>query len=411
MNILLLNHYAGSVEMGMEFRPYYFAREWVKMGYSVRIVAGDFSHLRLKNPRVARDFEEEMIDGIHYHWIRTGDYRGNGARRAVTMFRYVGKLWLKAKWISRNWRPDVVIASSTYPLDTYAAQRIRRFSGARVIHEVHDMWPITLTEVGGMKKTHPFVIFMQMAENAFCRHSDYVVSLLPHAKPYFIHHGMEPEKFRTVPNGIAQEEWEDALPLPAEHAKQIEALKNQGRFLLLYFGSFTKSYAIDLLIRAVQRIGSDQIAVVFVGNGIEREHLISLTETGQKEAFVFLPPVPKRAVPSLTRQADALYVGALKNDMFRFGICMNKLFDSMMAGRPILYAAEAPDNYIETFSCGISVKAESVEALAEGIVKMLNLSDTEREQMGQNGRKAAAEHFEYKTLAARFAALFEETEQ
>ena len=29
MNIILLDHYAGSPEMGMEFRPYYMAREWV----------------------------------------------------------------------------------------------------------------------------------------------------------------------------------------------------------------------------------------------------------------------------------------------------------------------------------------------------------------------------------------------
>ena len=50
MNILYLEHYAGSPEMGMEFRPYYLSREWVKAGHSVHIVAGDYSHLRRKNP-------------------------------------------------------------------------------------------------------------------------------------------------------------------------------------------------------------------------------------------------------------------------------------------------------------------------------------------------------------------------
>ncbi len=46
MNILLINHYAGSPELGMEFRPYYMAKEWVKMGHQVLIVGGSFSHLR-----------------------------------------------------------------------------------------------------------------------------------------------------------------------------------------------------------------------------------------------------------------------------------------------------------------------------------------------------------------------------
>ena len=66
MNVILLNHYAGNPEMGMEFRPYYLAREWVKMGHHVRIVAGDFSHLRMINPKVERDFSDETKDGITY---------------------------------------------------------------------------------------------------------------------------------------------------------------------------------------------------------------------------------------------------------------------------------------------------------------------------------------------------------
>ena len=56
MNIILMDHYAGSPEMGMEFRPYYMAREWVRMGHNVRIVAGSYSHLRIKNPKVDKDF-------------------------------------------------------------------------------------------------------------------------------------------------------------------------------------------------------------------------------------------------------------------------------------------------------------------------------------------------------------------
>ena len=64
MNILYINHYAGSVYLGMEFRPYYLAREWVKTGHKVRIIGADFSHLRTVNPTVEKDFEIENIDGI-----------------------------------------------------------------------------------------------------------------------------------------------------------------------------------------------------------------------------------------------------------------------------------------------------------------------------------------------------------
>ena len=146
MNIVLINHYAGSPEMGMEFRPYYFAKEWVKKGHRVDIFVASYSHLRRVNPKAQHDFQEEIIDGIHYHWIKTIQYEGNGAKRAITMAQFVGKLWINAKKITKKFKPDVVITSSTYPLDTYVGQKIRRVSGKkiRLIHEVHDMWPSTL---------------------------------------------------------------------------------------------------------------------------------------------------------------------------------------------------------------------------------------------------------------------------
>jgi len=37
MNTLLINHYAGSPQYGMEYRPYYLAKEWVRMGHRVII--------------------------------------------------------------------------------------------------------------------------------------------------------------------------------------------------------------------------------------------------------------------------------------------------------------------------------------------------------------------------------------
>ena len=404
MNILYLNHYAGSPEMGMEFRPYYLAREWTRNGHDVTIVAGDFSHLRLRNPDVSKDFQEETIDGVRYRWIRTGAYEGNGVKRAFSMFRYVGKLWLHARSIAKEWKPDVVIASSTYPLDTFAAQRIRKFSSAKVIHEVHDMWPITLIELGGMKKTHPFVVLMQLGENSFCRRSDYVVSLLCEAKDYFIRHGMSPEKFKAIMNGVVREEWTDPEKLNDIHSDTLHQLHEERKFIICFFGSITRSYAVDYLCRAVMEMKDAPVAVVIVGEGNQKDELMQLTKNSDQ--IVFLPRIPKKQIPSLLEQVDCCYVGALRNDMFRFGICMNKLFDSMMSGKPIVYAAEAPNNFVEDYHCGVSVEAEDSKALEAGIRTLLEMSPKEREALGKNGRDAVCEHFTYEKIAEEFETLF-----
>ena len=47
MNILIINHYAGSDVHGMEYRPYYVGAELVKAGHTVTIVASSFSHVRV----------------------------------------------------------------------------------------------------------------------------------------------------------------------------------------------------------------------------------------------------------------------------------------------------------------------------------------------------------------------------
>lgn len=407
MNVILLNHYAGNPEMGMEFRPYYLAREWVKMGHHVRIVAGDFSHLRMINPKVERDFSDETKDGITYTWIKTGQYNGNGVKRAFSMFRFVGKLWVNARVLADKWKPDVIIASSTYPLDTYAAQRIKKYSGAKYIHEVHDMWPITLIEIGNMKKMHPFVIIMQRAENSFCRNSDLVVSLLCNAKFYFIKHGMSPNKFRNIMNGVSLEEWKNPEPLPEQIEKTIKELKEDNKFLICFFGSITKSYAISYLIKAIQNMQDSRIALIVVGEGEQKEELMELARRKMKDNFIFFPKIPKRSIPTLLKEMDCLYIAALHNAMFRFGIGMNKLFDSMMSGKPILYAVDAPNNFIEEYHCGISVKAENKEELTAGLIKMLSLTEEERSQMGERGRRAVLEHFTYDKLAAQFAELFD----
>ena len=52
MNILLINHYAGSPRHGMEYRPYYLAREWVRAGHTVQIVAAAYSHVRSQQPEL-----------------------------------------------------------------------------------------------------------------------------------------------------------------------------------------------------------------------------------------------------------------------------------------------------------------------------------------------------------------------
>lgn len=402
MNILYLEHYAGSPEMGMEFRPYYLSREWVKIGHKVTIIAGDYSHLRKNNPNVNEDFQSETIDGIEYVWLKTGRYEGNGVSRALTMERFVRKLLSNSKKIAMRWNPDLVIASSTYPLDTYPAQKIAKLANAKYVHEVHDMWPATLYEVGGMSKKHPFVIVMQIAENSAYKHCDKCVSLLPYAKEYMVEHGLNPEKFINIQNGVVEEEWQSAEDIPQLHKDFFKEHKD--KFIVGYFGGHALSNALDRCLDvAKESFKTDtDVIFVFVGDGVEKKRLMERVEKEKIMNAFFLPPVSKKSIPALVKNFDCSYMTGMPSPLYRFGLCLNKMYDSMMAGIPIICAFDAPKTLVSIYKCGFECDPTDTNSVLEAIRKIKTMTAPERAQMGKNGVNAILEHFTYKKLSEEF---------
>ncbi|HAG10966.1 MAG TPA: glycosyltransferase WbuB [Desulfotomaculum sp.] len=402
MRILIINHYAGSLDHGMEYRPFYFAREWAKMGHTVNIIAAEFSHLRQKNPEAQKDFQIEQIDGITYYWVKTGRYEGNGGKRAFTMIQFVSKLYRRAGKIAKDLKPDAVIASSTYPLDTYPARRIAKLAHARLIHEVHDMWPLTLVELGGISRYHPFVMLLRNAENAAYSKSDAVVSLLPNTMDYIVQHGMKAGNYHHIPNGIVLDDWTYTEDLPELHQKAINEIKLSGNFLVCYFGGHALSNALLAFVDSAKYLDSEKVCLLLVGQGLEKDNLIQRSKTNGSKNIVFLPPVSKKSLPKLLELTDALYIGAARSPLYRFGVSMNKLFDAMMAAKPVLYAVDAANNDVDNACCGITVEPDNAEAIAMGIKQMLKMDPGQLAQMGKNGRHSVIENNDYKILAGRF---------
>lgn len=402
MNILYIEHYAGSLKYGMEFRPYYLAKNWAKWGNNVTIIAASYSHLRIKNPSVHTDFQEEEIDGIKYVWIKTRSYKGNSVGRAINIYQFLSKIRLNATKIADKYNPDVVIASSTYPMDTYVAQKICKLSGAVLIHEVHDMWPICPMELYNFSKYNPIIMYIQAAENSFCKHSDGIVSIQPCAEQYYLQHGMPKGNFYHIPNGIVKEDWNNSVSLPVEMNKVIDKLHEKYKRIICFFGSHTKSYALDYLLKAAERCKKESIAFLFVGDGNKKKELIQLKNRLNLDSVIFMNPVSKQCIPSLLSKVDGIYIGALNNAMFKYGSCMNKTYDAMMSGKPIIFANPAPNNYVEDYKCGITAAAEDVNDLERAIKKFLQLDDKTLEEMGKRGKKAVLEHFEYENLSREF---------
>ena len=404
MNILLINHYAGSLQHGMEYRPFYLAREWVRLGHKVRIVASTQSHIRAQAPQLAgRGCKLETIEGVEYQWIATPPYRGNGVARVVNIFTFVARLHAQSHRLADSFQADVVIASSTYPLDIWPAHRIARRCGARLLFELHDLWPLSPMELGGYSRWHPFIMLLQAAENYACRHAAAIVSILPKVRDHLEAHGMAPHKLHIVPNGTDPSEWlADSTPLPGAAGAALSALRADGKFIVGYAGTHGIANALDTLLDAASLIDDPRVVFVLVGGGPEKPRLQQRAAHLRLKNLHFYDPVPKGQVPALLRSFDLAYIGWQRQRLYRFGIAPNKLIDYMMAGRPILHSVEAGNDPVAEAGCGMTVAPQDALAVTRGVLAMLLLSEQERNDMGQRGMAYALANLSYPVLGQRF---------
>ena len=296
-----------------------------------------------------------------------------------------------------------MIASSTYPLDMIAARRIARRAKARLVFEVHDLWPLSPIELGGMSPRHPFIRLMQWAEDYAYRRADRVVSMLPNAAGHMEAHGMAPEKFRYVPNGFVASEWQEGrTPIPLDHRTILTSLRERGLFLVGYCGAHGLANALESLVEAGSLLRDHQVALVLVGQGPEKATLQRKAEQARLTDVHFLPPVPKVCIPVLLDLLDALFIGLKRTPIFRFGISPNKLIDYMMAGKPVIQAIEAGNDLVAESGCGLSIPPENPQAIADATLRLMALSPAEREAMGLRGREYVLAYHDYRVLAREF---------
>lgn len=396
----------------MEYRPYYLGREWVRAGHRVCIAAASYSHVRAVQPTAGataiRSPVTENIDGVGYRWFPTARYRGNGVLRVRNVFGFLRGVWSDARRIVSEEGPHVVIASSTYPFDIWVARRLASMSGARVIFELHDLWPLSPVELGGMSRWHPFVLLCALAERAAYCESDAVVSMLPKVGEYVEARGFAVRQLHLVSNGVSEEDWaRKGQEVGGELGEHLHRERALGNCVVGYAGAHGVPNALDTLLDAAKLLAGDPIRIVLVGDGHEK---VRLQRRVVKEGLVnvkMFAPVSRPQVRSLLESFDIAYLGLKKEPLFRYGVSPNKLMDYMMAAKPIVYAVESGNDPVGDAGCGLTVGADSPEEVAAGIRRLARASAADRLAMGMKGRSYVQEHHSYPVLAKKFLSVME----
>ena len=397
MNIWMINHHALLPGMSGGTRHYDFAKELVKRGHSVTIIAASFHYSQFQEMKVYKESQNyllENIDGIDFIWFKTPAYKGNGFGRVKNMLSFmfgiintIPKLHLAI--------PDTIIGSSVHLFTVYSAYILSKRYKSKFIMEVRDLWPQTLIDMG-ISKWHPFILLLGFLEKYLYKKADIIVTNLPKAHLYIEKLGIDKKKIAWISNGTALSD------VKREYKQKLA----KDKFNVLYTGAHGFANNLGILIDVADFLkDEDKIHFTLVGDGALKQELIDKSKSLSLLNVTFISSVSKDEVFDYLYDADLLYVGLKNLPLYRYGMSMNKVFDYMSVKKPILFVSAIEDNIIETINGGIVIKENDIEKISDSIKVFTSLSKEDIVVYGENNFNYLKQNYTIKILVDKLEKL------
>src|SRR5438105_1923451 len=348
MRVWIVNHHAIPPSEPGGTRHYCLARELVRRGHDVTVIASSFNHATGKQITGTKGqlSTRAGFDSVSFLILRVPGYRGRIAR-FWNMLVFALMVWCGIG-TRRMSKPDIVIGSSLTLFAALAAARLARRFGVPFVLEIRDLWPQTLIDMG-MSQYHPAVLGFGIIERYLYRNADKIITLLPNAAEYISSRGAGATEITWIPNGV------DVSLIPFLPHTPHEV------FTVVYAGSHGLSDSLDQVLDAaaiLQKRTPGRFCFRFIGDGPSKDGLRRRVQTDDIANVVFEDPVPKVEVFARLHEADAFIISMKKTDLYQYGISPNKLHDYMAAGRPTIVAGTVHNNPVADAAAGITVPPE-----------------------------------------------------
>lgn len=406
MNIWYIHHYGGGPGLGSYDRPYQLGRAWEAQGNSATTFLASYHHLLQRPAPLEPEFS---IDGVRYVTVPTRSYSGNGLGRILNLWDFSRNLHQVGIARGDSTKPDVVIASSPHPFTIFPAFQIARRYGAKLVFEIRDIWPLSITEILGTSKLHPFVRMCAFTERFALTKSDLIASVLPRADRYLADRGFGQKPFVWVPNGIGQRTGKAELSSPeGRHAAALaQSWQNEGNVVVGHAGAMGKPNAVDLLMEAIaygHSIGeADKCRLLLAGGGKEKDNLQALVKARDLRGVHFSEQLPKAEINTLFQHVDIGYGGVRAHDrLYRYGVSLNKFADYYQASLPVLLPIDPCGDPVSESGGGIARRAETPQAVWSALRELVLLSPEQRRALGEKGKAYMAAEYDYTGIARRY---------
>jgi colanic acid biosynthesis glycosyl transferase WcaI len=405
MRILYLSQYFPPEAGATQTRAYEMARNLVRLGHAVTMIAEVPNHPSGIIPPEYRGklVERSRLEGIEVLrvWVKASPVK-SFRNRMLFYLSYMINASLAGLWLARG-RYDLIYASSPPLFVGGAALALSYLKRIPMLFEVRDLWPESAVALGELSNPRA-VAWATRLEKACYRRARAIVVVTEGIRQRLLQRGLAQDKVKLIPNG-ANVELFRFDPQGRQRLRQELGLEDQ--FVVIYAGIHGIAQGLETLVEAAKQLHSAaQVHFLLVGDGPKKAEITELVRDYGLANLTLLGEKPREAMPALLSAADAAVIPLRKLEIFK-GALPSKMFDSWACERPVLLSvAGEAQKVMETAQAGIFVEPEDAQALAQAILELRDRPEL-RQQMGQRGRAFTEGHYSRQAQAEQLAKIMQ----
>ena len=370
------------------------SRCWARDGHEVTVLTGFPNHPTGIVPseyrsKFRRLVLRERMDGVSI--VRTWLFPFPNRKAYERMLNYSSFCLSSASTGLFLSRPDVVIATSPQLLVGLSGWWLARAKRVPFVFEVRDLWPESLAAVGMGDQNSLLHRLLAKIAGFLYRSCDHVVVVTPAFEDHLVEHWHMPRaKISIVGNGV-----EPDLFSPQNASTDLRReLGADGKFVVCYIGTMGMAHGLETMVEAAARLqhSAPEVLFLLVGEGAEKEHVISLARSRGLTNLRFVDQQPREKIVTYICASDVCLVLLKKADLFKT-VIPTKMLEFMSCARPVLLGVDGQARKIvEEAQAGIFVEPENAADLAQAVIR-LAADPGLRESLGRNGRRHILQKF------------------
>ncbi len=203
--------------------------------------------------------------------------------------------------------------------------------------------------------------------------------------------------------------WRPDEPGPIESdIVRVAAGIDADRPLILYQGGYSVDRGIEELVAAMEEPSVRSLGAVCAFMGFGRlEGWLREQAEARPDRIVVLPPVPPDALLPWTASADVTFVGQPPRTLNQRLNLPNKLFESLMAGVPIVVSTNNAQCHLTSQEgVGACADIDSPRAIADALVSILGQPAEVRRDLRAHCRAVALDRYSWERNVAGLTGLY-----